>query len=226
MRKEEDSDDFDFFKLIFKGDNIYHSMQDWVFDLTWTRAMPLQWLNRNWFIEELYWAEDPNCSGYYVDDDSKCDLRPKELELLTYTPKQCLDEKIEGCKRLISYTRLSIKDQIQTQAMLQFLTTIFTCIILGAGAIMFANDTQDLVINPITKMVGIIKTLAEDPLQKPDPPQFEEEEVHHKGQLKTIELQKTIYRIGNLLQMAFGQLGAIIIREQVTSSDGSLEIIQ
>jgi len=53
--------------------------------------------------------------------------------------------------------------------MLQFMTTIFTCIILGAGAIMFANDTQYLIITPITKMVGIIKTLADDPLQKPDP---------------------------------------------------------
>ena len=54
--------------------------------------------------------------------------------------------------------------------------TIFTCIILAAGAIMFANDTQELVINPITKMVGIIKTLADDPLQKPEPPTFDEEE--------------------------------------------------
>ena len=60
--------------------------------------------------------------------------------------------------------------------MLQFMTTIFTCIILGAGAIMFSNDTQELIINPITKMVGIIKTLADDPLVKPEPPQFEDEE--------------------------------------------------
>ena len=29
---------------------------------------------------------------------------------------------------------------------------------------MFANDTDKLVIIPITKMVGIIKTLADDPL--------------------------------------------------------------
>ncbi len=56
------------------------------------------------------------------------------------------------------------------------MTTIFTCIILGAGAIMFANDTQELIILPITKMVGIIKTLADDPLQKPDPPQFDDED--------------------------------------------------
>ncbi len=41
---------------------------------------------------------------------------------------------------------------------------------------MFANDTQELIILPITKMVGIIKTLADDPLQKPDPPQFDDED--------------------------------------------------
>lgn len=47
---------------------------------------------------------------------------------------------------------------------------------------MFANDTQDLVINPITKMVGIIKTLADDPLDKPEPPQFDDEnETQQKG---------------------------------------------
>lgn len=88
--------------------------------------------------------------------------------------------------------------------MLQFITTIFTCIILSAGAIMFSNDTQELIINPITKMVSIIKTLADNPLSKPDPPTFDEEENEQKGQMKTRELQKTIFRIGNLLQMSFG----------------------
>lgn len=43
--------------------------------------------------------------------------------------------------------------------------------------------------------------------------------------MKTAELQKTIFRIGNLLQMSFGQLGAIIIKENVSSGDGSLEIM-
>lgn len=78
-------------------------------------------------------------------------------------------------------------------------------------------------------MVTIIKTLADDPLQKPEPPQFNEADlVIEKGnqnQMKTVELQKTIYRIGNLLQMSFGQLGAVIIRENVSSGDGSLEVM-
>ena len=69
---------------------------------------------------------------------------------------------------------------------------------------MFANDTQYLIIMPITRMVGIIKTLADDPLKKADPPTFDDEDSLQKGQMKTIELQKTIYRIGNLLQMSFG----------------------
>ena len=108
------------------------------------------------------------------------------------------------------------------------MTTIFTCIILAAGSLMFQNDTQKIVISPITKMVGIIKTLADDPLQKPDPPPLEEvdlTQVDNPNQMKTVELQKTIFRIGNLLQMSFGQLGAVIIRENVSSGDGSLEIM-
>ena len=52
-------------------------------------------------------------------------------------------------------------------------------------------------------MVSIIKTLADDPLQKPEPPKIDElEQTFDKttpNQMKTAELQKTIYRIGNLL---------------------------
>ena len=88
--------------------------------------------------------------------------------------------------------------------MLQFFTTIFTCIILTAGALLFQNDTQKIVITPISKMVSIIKTLADDPLQKPEPPKVDEAELatdlkQNPNQMKTVELQKTIFRIGNLL---------------------------
>jgi len=76
--------------------------------------------------------------------------------------------------------------------MLQFLTTIFTCIILTAGSLMFQNDTQTIVIKPITQMVSIIKTLADDPLRKSEPPKIEEEVSTQKqnnvNQLKTVEL--------------------------------------
>ena len=115
--KESDSSQFDFFKLIFK-DGEYTTASNWVFALDWKRAIPLTWLKRNWFVEELYWAEDPNCGGYKVDQNPECDLRPKEIELLTYTPLQCLDGTVEGCEQLISYVRLSIKGLKEAEAML------------------------------------------------------------------------------------------------------------
>ena len=76
-------------------------------------------------------------------------------------------------------------------------------------------------------MVGIIKTLADDPLQKPVKPEISEEDLNDtdENQLRTVELEKTIFRIGNLLQMSFGQLGAVIIRENVSSGDGQLGIM-
>ena len=76
---------FDFHKLLF-GTDLYSSNVEWVYTLSWFRAIPLKWLQRNWFPDELFWQEDPNCAGYKVDDNPNCNLRPKELKILMYTP--------------------------------------------------------------------------------------------------------------------------------------------
>ena len=83
---------------------------------------------------------------------------------------------------------------------------------------------------PIQKQIGIIKTLADDPLRQPERPTIEEEEDNPEGgggkkpdsntTMRTIELEKTLFNIGNLLQMAYGRLGAIIIKENVSAGDG------
>jgi hypothetical protein len=43
--------------------------------------------------------------------------------------------------------------------------------------------------------------------------------------MRTIELEKTLFNIGNLLQMAYGRLGAVIIKENVSAGDGQPEIM-
>lgn len=145
------------------------------------------------------------------------------MELVTYLPQDCNHSQ---CKSLVSYVRLDISKTTVQRAVLQFMTTIFTGLVIVAGALMFADDTQKIVIVPITKMVSIIKTLADDPLQKPEKPVIDEHEVQSKGNhMKTAELQKTIFRIGNLLQMSFGQLGASVIKENSSQGDGNFEIM-
>jgi len=134
------------------------------------------------------------------------------MKLLSYTPRECISRKLyKYCDRLVVYARLDVQSEKIEESGLQFLTTIFTCVILGTGSILFSNDTNNIVINPITKMVSIIKTLADDPLKKPEPLNLDLDEVQNgkvekknKNEMKTVELQKTIFRIGNLLQMSFG----------------------
>jgi hypothetical protein len=69
--------------------------------------------------------------------------------------------------------------------------------------------------------------LAENPLNKPVEPMFTVEEINYpaKADIKTVELEKTMYRIKRLLQMSFGQLGAHIISETFGKGEGMLEIM-
>ena len=92
---------------------------------------------------------------------------------------------------------------------------------------MFSSDTERIIIQPITKMVGIIKQLADNPLAKPEAPVFTEEELKDtaKTDIKTVELEKTMYNIKRLLQMCFGQLGAGVIGESFGKGEGNLEIM-
>mmetsp|Transcript_14383 Transcript_14383/g.13982 ORF Transcript_14383/g.13982 Transcript_14383/m.13982 type:complete len:408 (-) Transcript_14383:505-1728(-) len=176
---------------------------------------------------DYFWRANRPCSGFIVSD-STCPLRYDEMSLISYSPNECHNGELPNCKNLVAYARFDIRKQIVSSSQLQLFTTIFTCIILTVASLIFQYDTQRIVITPITKMVGVIKILTDDPLLKPEPPKLSEEDlngVNEKNHMKTIELEKTIYRIGNLLQMSFGQLGAVIIKENVSSGDGSLEIM-
>lgn len=52
------------------------------------------------------------------------------------------------------------------------------------------DDVDTIIIMPVTKLVGIIKLLADDPLEKPNEPYFtpEEKEDKAKDTIKTVQL--------------------------------------
>ena len=58
------------------------------------------------------------------------------------------------------------------------------------GSIMISSETERIVTEPITKMVNIIKLLADDPLKKPEKPVFTPEELNNTNldEVKTEEL--------------------------------------
>ena len=100
----------------------------------------------------------------------------------------------------------------------------------------FQDDTETLVIAPITKMVTIIKQLAMDPLKKPEHVQTMEEaedmmrEIQGKKkkkrkqkkkgpELETAMLEHTIIRIGDLIQVGFGTSGKDVIGKNMSCGD-------
>ena len=75
-----------------------------------------------------------------------CEYRVSEMQLVSYTPKECTNGTYEKCDSLVAYVRINVQPDSRSNALLQFLTTIFTCAILMIGSAMFQNDTTKIVI--------------------------------------------------------------------------------
>merc|ERR550537_580622 len=84
-------------------------------------------------------------------------------------------------------------------------------------------------------MVNIVKQLADDPLKKPEISQEQIDEAENvdvgqpkknSGQLETGMLEMTILKIGSLLQVGYGECGAQIIGQNMSSADGQLNILK
>jgi hypothetical protein len=56
----------------------------------------------------------------------------------------------------MAYARFNKQPETQSEAILQFATTIFTCFVLTGASLIFSNDAERIVINPIKKIITII----------------------------------------------------------------------
>ncbi|PFH38720.1 adenylate and guanylate cyclase catalytic domain-containing protein [Besnoitia besnoiti] len=97
------------------------------------------------------------------------------------------------------------------------------------GSFLFSSFTHILVIEPIEKMVQIIKQLARDPLKRPQVTDSEDATTsknnRNESKLETSMLENTILKIGGLMQLGFGQAGAEIIAQNMSSEGGSLDLL-
>lgn len=142
------------------------------------------------------------------------------MDLITFTPLECLNNQVLGCDQLVAYARFNKRYEKVQEAILQFLTTLFTCCVLTVASLVFSNDAQRIVIRPIQKIIEIIQRLAENPLKKPEPPKKDEE--MEKAQMKTQMLELTIFKISTLLQRGFGEVGAKIVAQTLTNNEVSV----
>lgn len=98
----------------------------------------------------------------------------------------------------------------------QILLIIFVSIMLVAGSVVFTNDAQRLVLDPIERMMNMVEAVSKDPLQ---PLQFQH--GSGQGEYETMLLESTIEKITSLLRVGFGEAGAGIIKANLDIADNS-----
>ena len=101
----------------------------------------------------------------------------------------------------------NLRNLLRESAMFSILMTFFVAIMLIGGSIVFTNDAERLVIQPIERMMNMVDAVAQDPLA----PLHFDQNMAGAGQYETRLLESTIEKITGLLRVGFGEAGAGII---------------
>eukprot|EP00931_Biecheleriopsis_adriatica_P121079 TRINITY_DN9615_c0_g1_i1.p1 TRINITY_DN9615_c0_g1~~TRINITY_DN9615_c0_g1_i1.p1 ORF type:complete len:994 (-),score=224.48 TRINITY_DN9615_c0_g1_i1:118-3099(-) len=177
-------------------------------------------------------ADGPaDCS---VDNELRC----SEAEYVT--PLSMSNTDADGFQLLFVFDQ---RDATQFEAGLSIVQTLFICFAVGVGAMTFSKDANDLLLNPIERMIQKMETIKDNPLEamRLGDLEFRREEVERarfldklnqkKGPWKvlyryrhdrkrtepmeTVMLEKTIIKLGGLLALGFGEAGAEVIGQNM-----------
>lgn len=172
------------------------------------------------------------------------DLRYGELR--TYTPLLMTKEESEAWHFIFYF---DARPFTRSEARYGVIITGFICFVLVVASIFFSRDANNLVLNPLEKMVRRVVEIRHDPLvaMKMADEEFKAEERQKdraasrgpkqpylqklraccgafsegtaREPMETVVLEKTIIKLGSLLALGFGEAGANIIGQNMASSD-------
>lgn len=84
----------------------------------------------------------------------------------------------DGVNLIAFYSTLRVS---QLTSLLSIMRTLFVCLVLSIGSYYFTNDANVLVLNPIERMLEIVKLIAKNPLAAAS------DEVQKAGMLTLLE---------------------------------------
>jgi len=177
-----------------------------------------------------------------VSSSSQCsiteELRCSEVEYYVPDNKNSVEEN-----HFNMVFAFDTRSTTQLEAGLSMLQTIFICFAVGVGAMSFAKDANELLLNPIERMIAKMETIKDNPLEamRLGDLEYRREEIEHaqhmedlakksncwkmvykyrymrkaKEPMETVMLEKTIIKLGGLLALGFGEAGAEIIGQNM-----------
>lgn len=176
-----------------------------------------------------------------VYDDTTVDLRKEEYETSTVQTPQCNNGPWDEC--FISKAWVDIKWTVRMQALLDIGRVTFILTVLSLGALLFIRDTDEMVLQPIERMVDRVKLVSENPLalqnaanislsnpkssdagigNDKDKDKGNGKKLKNKSRnggkpLETRVLEHSIAKICSLLSVGFGEAGAEVIADNIRS---------
>jgi class 3 adenylate cyclase len=123
---------------------------------------------------------------------------------------------IDGCEYT---TTATFNNDILTKSEAQYAIylTVFVGLLLVAGSVILTDDAQELVLDPIERMINLVEAVANDPMAKLE---FKDS-AGQSGEYETKLLQSTIEKITGLLRVGFGEAGAGIISVNLKNDTSS-----
>lgn len=138
-----------------------------------------------------------------------------------------------------------------SEAILSIIRTLIICVIRGIGTFAFSQGAFTLILEPIERMIQMVETIRKNPLMasRIDDSSTKRNEMEkirrlakyntatnpvsrwlakrelaklNQTSLETVMLEKTIVRIGGLLAVGFGQAGAEIVAQNMTSTGSGI----
>ena len=89
------------------------------------------------------------------------------LEWSVFNPDylRTTEKKYASGKKEWVYAIFDLRTDTRLSAGLNMIRTIFVCIVLVVAALMFNNDTNNLILVPIERMMGRVTAIAQDPIK-------------------------------------------------------------
>ncbi|GLE05797.1 hypothetical protein PINS_up014978 [Pythium insidiosum] len=111
--------------------------------------------------------------------------------------------------------------QSKSDAAFNIIKTCFIIVVLVSASTLFIRTARKLVLEPIERMMSIVKKLSENPLASVQTTGNDEEirkNAKEQG-FETALLELTLTKVGTLMQVGFGAAGADIIGKNMGSGD-------
>lgn len=166
-------------------------------------------------------SEDDIYTLWRVAEVSQITLSGCYDEFGVLTEKTEAEVKASSC---VSKAYLQIRTASQAGALLSIFKTFFMMFVLVGFSLILTNDANVLVVGPLERMMNMVKKLAKNPLgalsdeTDEGPKAGEITRTNDNGEeeeYETVMLEKSLRKIGGLLQVGFGAAGADIIAKNM-----------